>query len=73
MCQDKEKAPSKKCTCGGSNLMPIIEGFILSSESWFEVEFTKEYQYPGVFSEQEDTCEPNASQTPPRMSHVSNI
>ena len=43
--------------------MPIIEGLLLSSESWFEVDSTKEYQYPGVFSEQEDTCEPNASQT----------
>jgi hypothetical protein len=76
MSQEEEKALSKKKrTCGGSNVMPIIEGLLLSSESWFEVESTKEYQYPGVFSEaeQEDADEPNASQIPPRMGHVSNI
>ena len=72
--QEEEKPPSKKNrTCGGSNLMPIIEGLLLSSESWFEVESTKEYQYPGVFSEQENKSEPNATQTPPRMGHISNI
>ena len=72
--QEEEKPPSKKNrTCGGSNLMPIIEGLLLSSESWFEIKSTKEYQYPGVFSEQEDTSEPNASQTLPRMGHVLNI
>ena len=71
--QEEEKPPSKKNrTCGGSNLMPIIEG-LLSSESWFEIKSTKEYQYPGVFSEQEDTSEPNASQSLPRMGHVLNI
>ena len=64
--QEEERPPSKKNrTCGGSNLMPVIESLLLSSESWFEVKSTKEYQYPGVFSEQKDTSEPNASQTPP--------
>lgn len=53
--------------------MPIIEALLLSFERWFEVKSTKKYQYPGVFSEQEDTSDPNASQTPPRMGHVSNI
>jgi hypothetical protein len=54
--------------------MPIIEGLLLSTESWFEVESTKEYQYPVVFSEAEqDADEPNASQIPPQIGHVSNI
>ena len=34
VCQEVKKEPSKKCTCGGSNLMPIIE-------SWFEVESSR--------------------------------
>lgn len=74
--QEEEKSPGsskKNRTCGGSNLMPVIEGLLLSSDSWFEVESTKEYQYPGVFSEQVEASEPNAIQTPPRMGHVSNI
>ena len=72
--QEEEQPQSKKSrTHGGSNLMPVIEGLLSSSENWYEVESSKDYQYPGVFTEQEHSNEPNMHQVPPPMGHVSNL
>lgn len=58
-------------THGGSNLMPVIEELLSSSDNWYEVVSINDYQYPGVFA---DEGEHDGEQyNPPRMGHVSNL
>lgn len=67
----KARAPS------GSNLMPVIEDLLSSSQNWFQVTHSKDYQYPGLFPEPPKlrirNDESSVSQAPPRMGHIVNI
>ena len=71
--EEKQTPPKKKRAQGGSNLMPIIEELLSSSDNWYEVESTKHYQYPGVFQEPTSSEEVEADPNPPRMGHVVNL
>ena len=47
LCQEptqnhEETLPKKKRTQGGSNLMPVIENLLSSSENWYEIESIKD-------------------------------
>ena len=64
--------PRKKRLSGGSNLVPVIEKLLLSSEKWYKIETTSQYQYPGVFSNQtlNESDESNSGGTKPRLGYV---
>ena len=59
-----KKKPRKS---GGSNLMPIIESLLSSSSNWYEISETSQYQYPGVFQDNQ------AAEVPPLLGHVPDI
>ena len=57
--------------------MPLIEQLLSSADNWYEIVSTRQYQYPGVFTDQEESevipsCM-GSKQAQPRMGHVSDL
>ncbi len=52
---------------GGSHLMPVVEDLLSSSSNWYEITETSQYQYPGVFQDDQ------VIEGPPRLGHVQDI